>query len=75
MKSVNAYRMMAEDCLRQAAEDEHDRPLWAIMAQSWLRLAEHAERLHGDPDTDPGADCAADGDEDSEIDPQPPSLN
>jgi hypothetical protein len=50
MKSVNEYRTIAEDCLRQAhaAEDERDRPLWVTMAQSWLLLAEHRERLGGE---------------------------
>jgi hypothetical protein len=47
MKSVEDYRMIAENCMRKAdsAKDERDRPLWAIMAQSWLRLAEHRERI------------------------------
>jgi hypothetical protein len=43
MTAINQYRMNAEECLRHAevAEDERDRPLWATLAQSWLRLAEH----------------------------------
>ena len=47
MSSANDYRMNAEDCLRMAtkASEERDRPLWATMAQSWLRLAEHADRV------------------------------
>ena len=46
MSNVNDYRVNAEDCLRMAnqASEERDRPLWATMAQSWLRLAEHADR-------------------------------
>jgi hypothetical protein len=46
MSSANDYRTNAEDCLRMAktALEERDRPLWATMAQSWLRLAEHADR-------------------------------
>jgi hypothetical protein len=28
------------------ASEENDRPLWATMAQSWLRLAEHADRIN-----------------------------
>lgn len=46
MSSVDDYRTNAEDCLRMAntAVEERDRPLWATMAQSWLRLAEHAAR-------------------------------
>jgi hypothetical protein len=48
MNSANEYRSNAEDCLRMAklAPEERDRPLWATMAQSWLRLAEHAERIN-----------------------------
>ena len=48
MSSANDYRVNAEDCLRMAkqASEERDRPLWATMAQSWLRLAEHADRHH-----------------------------
>jgi hypothetical protein len=50
MKSVNEYRTIAENCLRQAhaAQDERDKPLWVTMAQSWLRLAEHRERINED---------------------------
>ena len=46
MSSAHDYRVNAEDCLRMAkqASEERDRPLWATMAQSWLRLAEHADR-------------------------------
>lgn len=47
MTSIDEYRVNAEDCLRmaQAAEDERDKPLWVTLAQSWLRLAEHAARI------------------------------
>ena len=46
MTSID-YRTNAEDCLRHARADrnEHDKPLWVTLAQSWLRLAEHADRL------------------------------
>ena len=48
MSSANQYRNNAQDCLRwaKAASDERDRPLWVTMAQSWLRLAEHADRVN-----------------------------
>jgi hypothetical protein len=48
MNSANEYRTNAEDCLRMAklAPEERDRPLWAPKGQSWLRLAEHAERVN-----------------------------
>jgi hypothetical protein len=45
MSSSSVYRTNAEDCLRMArtAPDERDRPFWLSLAQSWLRLAEHAD--------------------------------
>ena len=47
MNSIEEYRVQAEDCLRIALTDpdEHDLPLWATLAQSWLRLAEDANRI------------------------------
>jgi hypothetical protein len=47
MSSSTDYRNHAEVCLRMIDQtaDERDKPLWATMAQSWLRLAEHAERV------------------------------
>ena len=47
MSSSTDYRNHAEVCLRMIdmTADERDKPLWATMAQSWLRLAEHAERV------------------------------
>ena len=55
MKSVEDYRTIAENCMRKAdaAKDERDGPLWATMAKSWLRLAEHRERI------DSGLDMSA----------------
>ena len=56
MSPNNIYRSNAQDCLRmaQAAPDERDRPFWLTLAQSWLRLAEHARggdevETHGPP--------------------------
>jgi len=64
MSSANDYRVNAEDCLRMAknASEERDRPLWATMAQSWLRLAEHADRINLAPEL-VLKDCAGDGDQ------------
>jgi hypothetical protein len=47
MSDIEEYRNNAEDCLRlaKADKDEHDRPLWATLAVSWLRLAEDANRI------------------------------
>jgi hypothetical protein len=58
MSSAHDYRINAEDCLRMAkqASEERDRPLWATMAQSWLRLAEHADRVNLVPDDPQGDD-------------------
>jgi hypothetical protein len=46
MSPNNIYRTNAQDCLRmaQATLDERDKPFWLTVAQSWLRLAEHAAR-------------------------------
>ena len=64
MSSARDYRINAEDCLRMAtqASEERDRPLWATMAQSWLRLAEHADRANLAPEdpADDGEENAAD---------------
>jgi hypothetical protein len=50
MSSKDQYRLNAEDCLyrAKAAQDERDVPLWVTLAQSWLRLAEHADRVTED---------------------------
>jgi len=50
MSPNNIYRGNAQDCLRmaQAAPDERDKPFWLTLAQSWLRLAEHAAREGGE---------------------------
>jgi len=50
MSPNNIYRSNAQDCLRmaQAAPDDRDRPFWLTLAQSWLRLAEHAAREGGE---------------------------
>jgi hypothetical protein len=50
MTSVNEYRSIAAYCLRQAEEDEQDRPLWAIMARSWLQLADDAASRISEPE-------------------------
>lgn len=50
MTSADSYRSNAEECLRLANLDrnECDKPLWVTLAQSWLRLAEHADSLNED---------------------------
>ena len=55
MKSGEDYRTIAENCMRKAdaAKDERDRPLWAAMAKSWLRLAEYRERIDSGLDLAP----------------------
>jgi hypothetical protein len=68
MSSANDYRINAADCLRMAkqASEERDRPLWATMAQSWLRLAEHADRVNLVPEDNLASDELG-GDGDQEI--------
>jgi hypothetical protein len=47
MSDVEVYRNNAEDCLRlaEADQDQQDKPLWATLAVSWLKLAEDANRI------------------------------
>ena len=47
MSNVEDYRNNAEDCLRMADadQDQQDRPLWATLAVSWLKLAEDVNRI------------------------------
>lgn len=47
MDTIELYRAQADDCLRRADSDtnENDKPLWVTLAQSWLQLAEHADRI------------------------------
>ncbi len=54
MRTVEQYRAHAHDCLRRANTDtnETDKPLWLTLAQSWLQLAEHADRVRGGQDAD-----------------------
>ena len=53
MSPNNIYRNNAEDCLRMARAtlDERDKPFWLTLAQSWLRLADHAARGGDEVDT------------------------
>jgi hypothetical protein len=50
MRTIEQYRAHAHACLRRAHTDanENDRPLWLTLAQSWLQLAEHADRVRSD---------------------------
>jgi len=50
MRTIEQYRAHAHDCLQRAHTDsnEHDKPLWVTLAQSWLQLAEHADRLNSE---------------------------
>ena len=47
MDTIELYREQADDCLRRAEIDtnENDKPLWLTLAQSWLQLAEEADRI------------------------------
>ena len=50
MTNAAQYRANAENCLRRASADDNDngKPLWITLAQSWLRLAEHADRINNE---------------------------
>jgi hypothetical protein len=46
MDTIEICRAEAHDCLRRAdGSNEHDKPLWITLAQSWLQLAEDADRI------------------------------
>jgi hypothetical protein len=47
MSDIEDYRNNAEDCLRlaEADQDQQDKPLWATLAVSWLKLAQDADRI------------------------------
>ena len=66
MSDVEEYRNNAEDCLRmaEADQDQQDRPLWATLAVSWMRLAEDADRIRSGrlaPPNDTGKLAPAEG--------------
>jgi hypothetical protein len=50
MDTIELCRSEADDCLRRADIDtnENDKPLWVTLAQSWLQLAEDADRFSSD---------------------------
>ena len=49
MDTIELYRAEADDCLRRAdIDNEIDKPLWVTLAQSWLQLAEDADRITND---------------------------
>ena len=60
MSPNNIYRSNAQDCLRmaQAASNDSDRPFWLTLAQSWLRLAEHAARSSSESRQNPRVSSA-----------------
>jgi hypothetical protein len=41
------HRRFAEECIAMAhaSEDANDKALWITLAQSWVRLAEHAAHI------------------------------
>jgi hypothetical protein len=43
------HRRFAEECIAMAhaSEDANDKALWITLAQSWVRLAEHAAQMSG----------------------------
>ncbi|MEA2988692.1 MAG: hypothetical protein QOG83_1403 [Alphaproteobacteria bacterium] len=62
MSTIEEYRTNAQDCLRIASnQNESDRPLWVTLAQSWLRLAEHVDRLSEAKSARPEDPSSADG--------------
>jgi hypothetical protein len=62
MTSIDQYRAIAQDCLRRASseQEESDKPLWVTLAQSWLQLAEHADRIDSEVRSGQSAQVGAD---------------
>jgi hypothetical protein len=46
------HRRFAEECIAMAhaSEDPNDKALWITLAQSWVRLAEHAAHMSASGD-------------------------
>jgi hypothetical protein len=46
MGTTRDHRRCAEECVAMArlSDDDTDKALWLTLAQSWVLLAEHAER-------------------------------
>jgi hypothetical protein len=46
METTRDHRRCAEECVAMArlSDDDTDKALWLTLAQSWVRLAEHAAR-------------------------------
>jgi len=44
------HRRCAEECVAMArlADDNSDKALWLVLAQSWVKLAEHVSRIETD---------------------------
>jgi hypothetical protein len=55
MNTTELYRSQAEDCMQRAYADQDGKPLWVTLAQSWLQLAEHAERISNEGTSGPPA--------------------
>jgi hypothetical protein len=56
MGTTQDHRRYAEECVAMArrADDDSDKALWLTLAQSWVRLAEHAARSQTSPACPPG---------------------
>jgi hypothetical protein len=51
MGTNDNHRKLAEQCIAmaRAADGDRDKALWLTLAQSWVRLAEHAARTATEP--------------------------
>jgi hypothetical protein len=51
MGTMLDHRRCAEECVAMArlSEDNKDKALWLILAQSWVRLAEYVARIETSP--------------------------
>lgn len=50
MGTMLDHRRCAEECvaMAQLSDDDKDKALWLTLAQSWVRLAEHAARARAE---------------------------
>jgi len=61
MGTVIDHRRCAEECVAMArlSEDDRDKALWLTLAQSWIRLAEHAAHAEASSVNEPAEEETA----------------
>ena len=61
MGTTSDHRRCAEECVAMArlSADNKDKALWLTLAQSWVRLADHAARVETNLELDQEYDNAS----------------